>query len=598
MEVKKKKLVVGLLFVFSSLTIGYSVGTQYFAYKVGYHKSLGIPLFNKFYNPFSIVSWMNKYKNIPYLSKLINDTSLNISVVFFLFCIIFLIILLRRDTNLNSHGSARWIRIEELEKLKVLYNNYKYGDGVILGRVKDFWGRSKTIIENDKTHISMIAPTRAGKGVGVIIPTLLNWRESTVVLDMKNENYSLTAGYRKTVLKQKVLRFAPFSADNSVSFNPLAEIRVKTIYEFKDTQIIADILTEPPEGKNRDHWSESASALLVGIILYCLYKKSESGVVACLGDVVDFLTSPSLPLIDNLAQIKNTSFYPDNSLFEKIYSKPQLEGVLEGCHPIVSRTVAEALNKAPNEFASVVSTTLKELKLFKDPIIRRNTSNVDFKVNDLMNYDTPVNLYLVVEAEAQATLAPIVRILITQIIGGLCPEMKNLDEKIHKHRLLLMLDEFPAFGKIPLVERALGYIAGYGMKVVIIAQALNQIKKLYGDKNTVLDNCMVGIYYAPSASDYDTAKLISDLLGDKTEKVKNKSGKITGGLFDGSINESKSARKLQTPEEIKNLPKTRNIILFGGDKPLKAHKIRFYEESYFKNKTKIPIPLTDRIQRR
>ncbi len=488
--------------------------------------------------------------------------------------------------------------MSELKKLKVLHDKYKYKDGVILGRVKDFWGISKTIIENDKTHISMIAPTRAGKGVGVIIPTLLNWRGSTFVLDMKNENYSLTAGYRKNILKQKVLKFAPFSPYDSVSFNPLAEIRVKTIYEFKDTQIIADILTEPPEGKNRDHWSESASALLVGIILYCLYKKAESGVVACLGDVVDFLTSPLMPLVENLSQIKNKPFYPNSLLFENIYQKSQLEGVVEGCHPIVSRTVAEALNKAPNEFASVVSTALKELKLFKDPIIRRNTSNSDFKVNDLMNYDTPVNLYLVVETDAQVTLAPIVRVLITQIIGGLCPEMKNLDEKIHKHKLLLMLDEFPAFGKIPLVEKALGYIAGYGMKAVIIAQALNQIKKLYGDKNTVLDNCMVGVYYAPSASDYDTAKLISDLLGDKTEKVKNRSTKISGSLLDGNITENRSARKLQTPEEIKNLPKNQNIVLFGGDKPLKAYKIRYYEEDYFKIKTKIPVPPTDRIQRR
>lgn len=599
MEVKKNKLITGGLFILFSLITGLSIGTQYFAYKVNYHNSLGHPLFNKFYNPFSIIFWMNKYKNVTHLQSLINQSTLNIAVTLFVLSATFLIILLKKDSEKNSHGSARWINNEELKELNILKEKGKYSDGIILGRIKNFWGNSQTIIDNGNTHVSMIAPTRSGKGVGVIIPTLLNWRESTVVLDMKNENYSLTAMFRKHVLKQKVLRFAPFDEENSVSFNPLAEVRLKTAKESGDIQVIADLLVSSDSAKEGDHWVESASSFLVGIITYVLYKRDEEGKIGSLGDVYDFLTSPTLPLVDNLARIKNETFkgLSRDLLKRMLFEDSQLEGVEDGAHPAVARMVAECLNKAPNEFAGVVSSTIKALKLFKNPIIRKNTSKADFKVNDLMDYKTPVSLYLVIEADSQTTLAPLVKLFISLLVGRLCPKMENLDEKIHKHKLLLMLDEFPAFGKIQKIQEGLGYVAGYGIRIVIIAQAINQIKNLYGDKSTILDNCSIAVYYAPSPSDYETAKLISNLLGDKTEKTKNKSGKISGGLLDGSISESKSARKLLTPEEVKNLPKNRNIILFAGEKPIKAYKIRYFTEKYFKSKTKLGVPQTDYIKR-
>lgn len=120
--------------------------------------------------------------------------------------------------------------------------------------------------------MGLIAPTRAGKGVGVIVPTLLNWESSSIITDLKGENYSLTAGYREKVLKHKILKFSPHS-QNSCSYNPLAQIRLGTRFEYADTQIIADILTDPGENVAKSHWVTQATALLTCIILHVSYVK-------------------------------------------------------------------------------------------------------------------------------------------------------------------------------------------------------------------------------------------------------------------------------------------------------------------------------------
>ena len=205
----------------------------------------------------------------------------------------------------------------------------------------------------------------------------------------------------------------------------------------------------------------------------------------------------------------------DYSVWNDIYDSSQMKGINPGTHPIVARTAAEILNKDERERASVISTVMAKLSLFKDPIIRKNTSRADFRIKDLMDYKNPVSFYIVVEAEQMDTLSLLLRILVTQTIGILAPEMDfSSDKPIHKHKMLFLMDEFPAFGTIPLFEKALAYIAGYGMKALIIAQALNQIKKNYGDRNSVFDNCATTVFYSPTPLDTETPKQISEMLGD------------------------------------------------------------------------------------
>ena len=595
-EIKDKLSIVrfvGVIFTFLILIMAYFWGSQKIAMHYRYNPEIvGEPIFNNLYSPFLILklAFIPNIKKILYISSVMRKIGLFLNII----SILMLVILLKRSKEKeDSHGTARWAKLNEWKKAGLLSDYPKYADGVILGRTGEYkkgsLSKLKTIIDNLKTHIAVVAPTRSGKGVGIIIPTLLNWLGSIFVFDMKGENYAFTAGYRMKVLGQKILKFRPYSFDGSVSYNPLAEVELGTVKEVKGATVIADILTDPGENKQRDHWANSASSLLVGLILYVLYKAKNEGRMRSIGDVVDFLTDTSRPLDDawqDLMTIPLTSDLECIKSWKKIYSKQQMLGIPDGVHPVVARTAAEMLNKDPKERASVISSVMSKLTLFKDPIIRKNTTNVDFRIKDLMDYETPVSFYVVVESQDMATLAPLLKMLLTQVIGVLAPEMDfESGEEVHKHKLLLMLDEFAAFGTIPILEKALAYIAGYGMKAVIIAQALNQIRKNYGDKSSIFDNCATTVFYAPTPLDSETPRQISELLGDTTIKVRNKSWKAYS-LGQANLSESNQVRKLLTPEEVRNkLGDKRNIISIAGMYPLMAYKIRFYEEEYFKTKT-------------
>ena len=595
-EKSTKKIIVFSVLIFI-IIFSASLGSNQIAKFLKYNpKYVGKPLFKNFYGPYLYF----KFLFLKVSSK--NPTLNNIYLInTAIFCLLSTPILLymakKSDNDLDTHGSARWATISEWEEAGLISPPGKFTDGVILGIVKKrLFGKVRYIIENLKTHIALIAPSRAGKGTGVIIPTLLNWLGSVFVLDMKGENYQITAGYRKHVLKQTILKFKPYGLEDSISYNPLAEVRIGTAYEVKDATIIADILTDPGEGKKRDHWDMSATALFIGLILHVLYMRRREGKIGTFGDIVDFLTSTDKTLEQNFIDLMEYKHLEDYSVWNDIYDSSQMKGINPGTHPIVARTAAEILNKDERERASVISTVMAKLSLFKDPIIRKNTSRADFRIKDLMDYKNPVSFYIVVEAEQMDTLSLLLRILVTQTIGILAPEMDfSSDKPIHKHKMLFLMDEFPAFGTIPLFEKALAYIAGYGMKALIIAQALNQIKKNYGDRNSVFDNCATTVFYSPTPLDTETPKQISEMLGDKTKKVKNRSYKAFQ-IGSSNISESNQARRLLTPEEVRNKVAGKwNIISVTGLYPRIGVKLEYFREKYFKSKTHkvYGIPKTD-----
>ena len=595
-EKSTEKIIVFSVLIFI-IIFSASLGSNQIAKFLKYnHKYVGKPLFKNFYGPYLYF----KFLFLKVSSK--NPTLNNIYLInTAIFCLLSTPILLymakKSDNDLDTHGSARWATISEWEEAGLISPPGKFTDGVILGIVKKrLFGKVRYIIENLKTHIALIAPSRAGKGTGVIIPTLLNWLGSVFVLDMKGENYQITAGYRKHVLKQTILKFKPYGLEDSISYNPLAEVRIGTAYEVKDATIIADILTDPGEGKKRDHWDMSATALFIGLILHVLYMRKKEGKIGTFGDIVDFLTSTDKTLEENFIELMEYRHLEDYSIWNEIYDNSQMKGINPGTHPVVARTAAEILNKEERERANVISTVMAKLSLFKDPIIRKNTSRADFRIKDLMDYKNPVSFYIVVEAEQMDTLSLLLRILVTQTIGILAPEMDfSSDKPIHKHKMLFLMDEFPAFGTIPLFEKALAYIAGYGMKALIIAQALNQIKKNYGDRNSVFDNCATTVFYSPTPLDTETPKQISEMLGDKTIKVKNRSYKAFQ-IGSSNISESNQARRLLTPEEVRNKVAGKwNIISVTGLYPRIGVKLEYFREKYFKSKTHkvYGIPKTD-----
>ncbi len=589
--------------------LGLWMSTQTFAKYTGYPKPLGwyLPVGGyKIYFPLKIIIWLKKYSES---APIATEKSLQILFIF-LVAGFLLVALLKKNSNaLDTHGSARWgtnediaeaglyldpKKVEEDLKKSEMWEFYSerlskeelYRDGVVLGTDS----KGKEIIHTGVEHIMLMAPTRSGKGVGVIIPTLLTWKHSTLVNDLKGENYQITKNYRET-LGHRCLKFDPTNPHDSCKFNPLLEIKKRTMSEYQDTRIIAEIIcfSEKP-----DHWTESATSFLTGVILHVLYAEN----IPTLGGVVKFLTSPDMSFEEKMNEMMQYDHSKnDEYIFKTLYNDTvKLSGgdgekiVFPTTHPKVARVARDMLEKADKERASIVSTALTKLGIYQDPIIDRNTSRSDFKVTDLMNDKVPLDLFLVTPPKGIDVSAPLFRLMITQIIYGLTEEMKfdgGTQNKGYKHRLLLLLDEFPALGRIPLVEKALAFIAGYGMKTLLIAQDLGQIKRGYTENNSILSNCYIGVFYTPSSTDDKTPRLISNSLGEKTITYTTKSWKGLKFFSDWSYSTSQTGRRLLTESEVVTYSTKKNLILVNGMAPIQGIKIRYYEEPKYQNRLKL-----------
>lgn len=482
----------------------------------------------------------------------------------------------RHGRTSTAHGSARWARTSELARAGLLT-----GNGVVLcqtdaaGYVSTGQGRrmvrpGRLLSHDGPEHVMVFAPTRSGKGVGTVIPTLLNWRESVVAYDIKKELWTLTAGWRRQF--SRCWCFEPTSRE-SVRFNPLLEIR-RGDNEVRDTQNVADILVDPDgRGEKRDHWKLSALNLLVGTILHVLYAEPDKSLTG----VAQFLSNPDLPLVDSFHKMLLTQHLGDRA------------------HPVVAQCAREMLDKSENELAGIVSTAKTCVNLYNDPLISRNTTASDFRIADLMNGDAPVSLYLVVPPSDIDRTRPLVRLVLNQIGRRLTERMEFGADRAYKHRLLFLLDEFPSLGRLEFFQTQLAYLAGYGIKAFLIAQSLNQLEATYGQHNSILDNCHIRMTY--TANDDRTAKRISDLVGTATHVKVQRS--YSGGRLFRNVSESEQehGRPLLTPDEVLRLPFEDAILLVGGSPPYRARKIMYYLDRRFRDCTKLPAPDSPRQRR-
>ncbi|MEG6502662.1 MULTISPECIES: type IV secretory system conjugative DNA transfer family protein [unclassified Desulfovibrio] len=262
-------------------------------------------------------------------------------------------------------------------------------------------------------------------------------------------------------------------------------------------------------------------------------------------------------------------------------------------------------NKAENEASGVVSTALTNLALYRDPVVALNTGHCDFRIDDLMNHEKPVNLYLVISPADIDRMRPLLRLMVDMIVRRICAKMEFADgssKASYKHRLLLLLDEFTSLGKLPIMEKALAYIAGYGGKVYIIVQDITQLNAVYGKENALMANCHVRIAYAPNT--IETAKTLSDMTG-KTTVVEEKvslSGSRTGHMKNASVNVTETARPLLTPDECMRLPgpekdsqgrviKPSDMLVFtAGQSPIYGRQILYFFDPVFSSRSKVPVP--------
>jgi type IV secretion system protein VirD4 len=269
----------------------------------------------------------------------------------------------------------------------------------------------------------------------------------------------------------------------------------------------------------------------------------------------------------------------------------------EGPHPVVAQTARAMLNKSENELSGVVSTAKAALTLYEDPIVADNTSRSDFRISDIMNADHPVSLYLVVPPSDLERTRPLIRLLLNQM-GKRLTEKMTVKGPAYAHRLLMLLDEFPTLGRLSFFESALAFSAGYGIKCFLICQSLNQLEKAYGRDNSIVDNCHVRMAYAANRA--ETAKTISELMGQSTASKRQRSFSGKGLLGAKSVSESdhEFARPLMTPDEVLRLPYEDALLFVGGLPPYRGRKLMYYLDPRFASRAGLPPPESARAQRR
>ncbi|HGN6450244.1 TPA: type IV secretory system conjugative DNA transfer family protein [Neisseria gonorrhoeae] len=583
------------------LLAGMGAATQYFAHQFQYHSQLGYGI-GKFYMPWSILIWYGKWHG-RYEQQFMTAFSIMLMVVAVGMIGLLVWNIVRKNTNKaheSLHGSARWADRKDIEAAGLLAKKGEDSDGVYVGGWVDKKGTLHYLRHSGPEHVLTYAPTRSGKGLGLVLPTFLSWPHSTFITDLKGELWALTAGWRKKYAHNKVIRFEPASAQGSAAWNPLDEIRVGTEYEIGDVQNLATMIVDPDGKGLNSHWDKTAFALLTGVILHALYKARDDGGVATLPSVDRMLSDPEKPVGD---------------LWVEMATYPHADG---RPLPVISSAGQDMLDRPEEEAGSVLSTAKSFLALYRDNVVAANVSRSDFKIKDLMNDEDPVSLYIITQPNDKARLRPLVRILINMIIRLSADKMdfENGRPKVHyKHKMLAMLDEFPSLGKLEIMQESLAFIAGYGIKCYLICQDLNQLKSRetgYGPDETITSSCHVQNAYPPNR--IETAEHLSKLTGITTvvkEQITTSGKRVSAMLGQVSRTTQEVQRPLLTADECMRMPgpvkDARGLITQAGDMviyvagypAIYGRQTLYFKDPVFEARSKVPPPRhTDRTQKK
>ena len=514
--------------------------------------------------------------------------------------------------KLDIHGSSGWATFKDVCNANLIGD----GEGVYLGTLMNpDDGSLHPIKHNGPEHILVSAPTRSGKGVAIIIPTLFSWRQSAVIYDMKGELWALTSAIRQA-MGQRVLKYAPSSRD-SVHFNPLDEIDIFSDEAVADAQNVALMMVDNDGVGLDDHWKQKAHEVITAAILYDLLPKQSQpdDYIPCLGNVADFLTdvqddvaAKKKDILDKLIKCKGVikAQYKDH---------PAIKGAAHFC----SHIGAQLHEIEDRELSSIFSTTTARLTLFFDPIVRANTSDSHFRLTDLMGLKSgdkvaPVSLYMVIPQKEKDRLKPLIRLMFTMIVRHLAEHLEfsgGQAKNPYQHRLLLLIDEFPSLGRMAIIEEALAYMAGYGIKSLLVIQDRQQLIKSYTVHESVTAGCHIRAAFAPNT--LETAKWLSDMAGVTTvyHRTESLSGKKTNiyGLEHLNQADQYYSRALITPDEVMRIPSPEKakqpngeemivapgaeLLLVSGQKPIFCRQeLYFQHQEYVNAINNLPLPPT------
>lgn len=496
---------------------------------------------------FTLYDYFHYYGHLDYVQKNIGLATFGALLVVLAPGALFLI-----KPPEKLHGDARWAKPHEIRKAGLMAE-----DGIIVGQVRSFFGLfRKILILGGSQHVALAAPTRSGKGVGIVIPNLLSFKDSVVVLDIKKENWETTAGFRAAHGQEcYLLNLAPRD-HKTHRWNPLTYISEDPAFRINDIQTLGQMLF-PNNEHEAPIWQASSRSLWLGIILY-------------------LFETENLPL--TLGEALRQVTGGDDQL------KAKIEERQAGDNPLSAEcflALKEYLDTPEKTRGSVRKGFTSALELLYNPMIDLATSGNDFDLRDIRK--KRMSIYVAVTPNDLDRLQPLLNLFFQQLIDLNIQELPEHNPAL-KYQCLILPDEFAALGRVNILTKSISFIAGYGLRMLPVFQSQAQLREVYGadTAENFITNHALKIIYPPK--EIKDAEEISKTLGTKTVKSKSKSKSRPSDLFGKSNHtnsESEQARALLMPQEIVQLPNNVEFLLYENTPPIKCEKIRWYEDDIF-----------------
>lgn len=461
--------------------------------------------------------------------------------------------------NRPLHGAARFANTAEIRKAGLLDPKGGLDKTILVGKKN---GRYLTY--GGYQFVILAAPTRSGKGVGIVVPNCLNYSDSLVVLDIKGENFDITSGFRAKH-GQKVYLFAPFDeAGVTHRYNPLEYISDDPAQRLGDIDAIG-IALYSGGNQNDKFWSENAKDLFRGLCLFVLERKD---LPKTFGEILRQASGKGKPL--------------------KEYIFEELKKAQDTGHPF-SNACIDCLNRvlsnSENTLAGIVATFGTPLLIFQNPRVDLATSANDFDLREVRR--ELMSIYFKMPPNKLKEGSVLVNLFFDQLLN-LNTRVLPSQDKTLKHQCLVLLDEMTSIGKVAMIAQAVSYMAGYNMRLLTIIQNKSQLEDVYGKAGalTLLSNHALMVMYAPSPTVQSDAQEYSEMLGYETVKSRSR----TSSMQSSSTSTSDQRRALMLPQEIRELGQTREIVSLENCKPILCDKIRYYEDPDFTCRAHLPPP--------
>ena len=461
--------------------------------------------------------------------------------------------------NRPLHGAARFANTAEIRKAGLLDPKGGLDKTILVGNKN---GRYLTY--GGYQFVILAAPTRSGKGVGIVVPNCLNYSDSLVVLDIKGENFDITSGFRAKH-GQKVYLFAPFDeAGVTHRYNPLEYISDDPAQRLGDIDAIGTALYSGGN-QNDKFWSENAKDLFRGLCLFVLERKD---LPKTFGEILRQASGKGKPL--------------------KEYIFEELKKAQDTGHPF-SNACIDCLNRvlsnSENTLAGIVATFGTPLLIFQNPRVDLATSANDFDLREVRR--ERMSIYFKMPPNKLKEGSVLVNLFFDQLLN-LNTRVLPSQDKTLKQQCLVLLDEMTSIGKVAMIAQAVSYMAGYNMRLLTIIQNKSQLEDVYGKAGalTLLSNHALMVMYAPSPTVQSDAQEYSEMLGYETVKSRSR----TSSMQSSSTSTSDQRRALMLPQEIRELGQTREIVSLENCKPILCDKIRYYEDPDFTCRAHLPPP--------